>query len=866
MKYYDISVIIPVYNCEKFIKTAIKSLINQTYDFRKIEVLLINDGSTDNSLEICKSYERKYSNIKVFSHENRGVSYTRNVGLMNATGAYITFLDSDDYLSSNAIKGLITFFDEHSEEIDMVTYPIYNVRNGKETPHVKNNIYKISGVYDANEITHFPTTTINVVIKNRKKKNILFNENLKAHEDCNHNIKHVMSKQKYGYCKEAIYYYVKHDGSAVSSIMNPYYIFEDWMNLCEEYIEKYTKDGLLNRYIQQILLYEISWKLTSNNLYPRHLSDKKTEQAKKRVAKLISKIEDEVILSSPHLDKFHKFYLISLKQNEIEVKADKTVQLISNGKTILNEKDFEIVITRFKVINEKIHMMGFFKSCLYNFYTPNFYIIEDGVRSKLETKISTHSCYKTKIQTNNFYMFDLTYDMDNINSITFEVEVENKFYPVRYYLMPTLPFNKALNRLELLYGNNKISLKGSTFEINKITTTAIEEFNNKQIEKYNKINKNINYYRKLSKISKDEIWLYNDRDGLVDNAYYQFIHDIEKKDGIKRYYVVCDGKDFINKNFTRKQRKHLVKFKSLKHKILFLNANKVITSFKDLEMFSPFSNNALDWYRDVLKYELVYLQHGILHCHTPWLYSKEASHIDKIVLSSKYEYENMINNYSFNPKDFIMSGMPRLDIASSSKKENKQKRILIALSWRVNLMGGFKDKKYIPNESKYLKSEYYKEVNALLTSKKFTDLLEKNNIICEFMPHPIFRVYTDLFKIDNPNIKFVDSAVPSDYDLIITDYSSIVFDYVYAGVPVMYFVPDYDLYKAGITHIFNKLDLPMEEGFGPFTKSVSGFIKEFENFIKNNYKLDKKYEEKSANFFISKSNHRENLYQELMDK
>ena len=83
---YDISVIIPVYNAEKYIGKTLKSLINQNYDFRKIEVLLINDGSIDNSLKICQNYAEKYNNIKVFTHENHGVSYTRNIGLKNAKG------------------------------------------------------------------------------------------------------------------------------------------------------------------------------------------------------------------------------------------------------------------------------------------------------------------------------------------------------------------------------------------------------------------------------------------------------------------------------------------------------------------------------------------------------------------------------------------------------------------------------------------------------------------------------------------------------------------------------------------------------------------------------------------------------------
>lgn len=865
MKYYDISVIIPIYNCEKYIRKSLKSLINQNYDFRKIEVLLINDGSTDKSLEICESFSKKYSNIKVFSHENRGVSYTRNIGLMNATGAYITFLDSDDYLSNSAIKCLVDFFDKHNEEIDIVTYSMVYDKKGKLEEHPKNKIFNKTGVYNANDLHYFPMSTINVVIKNKKKKNLLFDETLKVHEDCNHNIKQIMQKEKFGFCKEAVYYYVKHEESASSNIFNPYYIFDDWINLCEHYINKYSDNGKLKKYLQMSILYEFNWKLTSNILFPTYMNQKDYKIAENRIINVLKYIDDETILKNPFVDKMHKHYFISLKNNKINVEANnKEVVVFSNDVRITASKEFQIVITKFKVINNKLNVIGFFKSQIFNYIKPKFIVKNDGFIQDLNVKLSTHSNYKVKVKTNNFYRFDITYDINDINELEFYVQINNINYPTKFYFMPNLPINNI--RKYIIKENNKIEvINNQLIKLSVLTNSSLNNIKTKEKEMYSKINKKIVYFRGFSNKLKNKIWLYNDKEGVIDNGYYQFKHDIKKKDGIKRYYVSRDSKSFLKKNFNKKELKYVVQYQSLKHKILFLNADKILTSFRDLEMYSPFINS-YNWYNDLLNFEVIYLQHGILHCHTPWIYSKEANLIDKVVISSNFEYNNFIDNYNYLSQDLIMSGMPRLDINKSIKEKNRQKRILIALSWRINLMGEYKNGMYAPNNSKYLKSEYYKEVNDLLNSKKFNEMLKKENIICDFMPHPIFRVYTNLFNLDNSNIEFIKNATPSDYDLIITDYSSIVFDYVYAGVPVMYFVPDYDLYKAGITHIYNKLDLPMEEGFGPFTTTQKDLLKELEKFVRNNYKLDKKYEIKSKNFFISKDNHSENLYLELMDK
>lgn len=99
---YKISVIVPLYNNEKYLNRCIGSVINQTIGFENIELLLLDDCSTDNTKNIIKEYEHKYDNIKCFYLEkNKGAGLVRNIGLNNATGKYIMFLDSDDYYKSN---------------------------------------------------------------------------------------------------------------------------------------------------------------------------------------------------------------------------------------------------------------------------------------------------------------------------------------------------------------------------------------------------------------------------------------------------------------------------------------------------------------------------------------------------------------------------------------------------------------------------------------------------------------------------------------------------------------------------------------------------------------------------------------------
>lgn len=104
----QLSVIIPMYNAEKYIKRCIESVYRQDLDINNFELLVVNDGSTDNSLEIVKDYLTSYKNIRFFSQKNSGQGAARNLGIKHATGEYILFLDSDDFLLPQSINKILS--------------------------------------------------------------------------------------------------------------------------------------------------------------------------------------------------------------------------------------------------------------------------------------------------------------------------------------------------------------------------------------------------------------------------------------------------------------------------------------------------------------------------------------------------------------------------------------------------------------------------------------------------------------------------------------------------------------------------------------------------------------------------------------
>lgn len=128
MSKIKVSVIIPAYNAEKYIKMTVESIINQT--LKEIEVIIINDGSTDNTLSIINELEKKDDRIIIINNENKGVSYSRNIGIKKSRGEYLAFIDADDWIEKNYLKD--TYNIAEKQELDIVLTDIYRLFKKKK--------------------------------------------------------------------------------------------------------------------------------------------------------------------------------------------------------------------------------------------------------------------------------------------------------------------------------------------------------------------------------------------------------------------------------------------------------------------------------------------------------------------------------------------------------------------------------------------------------------------------------------------------------------------------------------------------------------------------------------------------------------
>lgn len=875
---YDISIIIPVYNSEKYIENCVESIVNQDYDLNKIQLIMINDGSEDKSLEICNNLAKQYNNIKIINQENNGVSAARNSGIKVAEGKYIMFLDSDDFISENGIKNLIEFFDENYDDIDLVTYPIFNY-NDKTKKSAKLKRYKLlfkkTGVYDLKENYRAIQTTVNVVVKNLKDKNILFDTNLFFHEDLKYNVEILSIKQKIGYVNNVKYFYRKFDESTSSIKDNPLYTFDQFTTLFNNLLDTYKDEtGRTLRFVQSIILNTLRWRLEQDKLFSYTMDG---NECLNRIKEILNKMDNEVIINDKQLHKYHKMYFIDLKNKDINIyhnyNLKKGTFSINDGENniLAIEKKIEIVLNRFKVKNNKIYILGYLKSPLLRYCEHELYLKYDngeekGIEELIETSESNADYFRTNIKVADFRKFDIKLDIDKIKTFKFKVNINGITVAYNFYFNDWMPFNTKIGINKIYYKNYKIEFKTDKFNVIECDKKQIKIDLKNNKKKFDKIDKKISLYRNLA-LSKrknnknNKIWLYYDRVGIFDNAYFQFKNDIHQKDDIEKYYILDgDIKDYKEK-FTKEELKYVIKFGSFKHKILYLNSDKILTSFSSLQEFCPLRKN-YQYYKDILRYELVYLQHGILHARLIKMYSKEFSPIDKFVISSEFEKNNLINTYNYLEEDLIPVGMPRLD--EKSNGEQVKNKIIFAPSWRQYLIGEAIDRKREINENKFKNSKYYSEIANFLANKKLNEILKRESIVLDFKLHPNFKEYKDCFdEFANENINISIGEVNlEEYKLFITDFSSFQFDFVKLNRPITYFVPDMDEFKAGL-HKYRELDLKHEDAFGKLCLTSDELINEVVNIIKNNCEVPQIYKERMEQFFYKVNNRKEKLYQEL---
>lgn len=218
-----ISVVVPIYNVEKYLNKCVDSLLNQ--DYTNLEIILVDDGSTDNSSKIADEYKEKNKNIKVIHKENGGLSSARNTGLKEAIGKYIIFIDSDDWIDTKMISTLFNLIKENDADISICgflrTSGSDNDFKDINKPQIKTftNMEAMMQLYNEDYLTEF-VVAWNKLYNIELFKNIKYPEG-KIHEDEFTTYKLFYNAKKIVYTNEKLYNYRITPNSIMNKAFNP---------------------------------------------------------------------------------------------------------------------------------------------------------------------------------------------------------------------------------------------------------------------------------------------------------------------------------------------------------------------------------------------------------------------------------------------------------------------------------------------------------------------------------------------------------------------------------------------------------------------------------------------------------------------
>lgn len=327
---YKVSIVVPVYNVEKYLNRCLNSLVHQ--DYKNIEIIIVNDGSPDNSQKIIEKFQEKHSDIiKTFKKKNEGLSEARNFGLKKATGDYIIFIDSDDYIETNMISKMINC--AYKDNSDIVVCNIYDeYENEKVTKIYENICTDKSSIFDNRKILLNRFSAWNKLFKISlfSDKELKF-EKGKIYEDLRLILKIYLKAHTISFIKEPLYHYVIRNGSIMTSSgikknldiisafddVIDYYKKEDKYEIFKNELEFLVIEHLLIATIVRVL--SISrYKDVKNNILPylKYINQNFPNYKKNSYISLLSKNKKIILFLINHKQFILLKMLINLRRRK----------------------------------------------------------------------------------------------------------------------------------------------------------------------------------------------------------------------------------------------------------------------------------------------------------------------------------------------------------------------------------------------------------------------------------------------------------------------------------------------------------------------------------------------------------------------
>lgn len=822
--HYKYTIVSAVYNVGRYLDEYIESVTKQHLDFEKhLHLILVDDGSTDNSAAIIKRWQRKYpNNIQYLYKENGGQASARNLGMQHVKTEWVTFADPDDILDLDYFHQVDIFaHKQKSNDIAMLcnNFIFYFDDQGvyKDTHPLKYRFKNGNAVYPVNEMGKNMQLAVNSAIFKSEvilDNSIVFDDRVKPNFEDAHFIGSYLSgidDGHVGFISKAKYYYRKRsDGSStLDTAWEKRGLYDDVLVYgCIDMFNQYIgKQGCVPRHVQRTVLYHLIWyfkRLVNNKQKLAFISEEEINRFKLLLDEIFSNIDVDTIM------------------------------------------EFELAGCWFY---HRVALLGLFKEA-----DPNFQIayIEalDQAKGMVELRYFTRSV--------GFEAISIAGE-DIIPSFAKNVGHDflgDSFVIERRLWIPISPEQQESNaNLNIIIGDiaTRISLAGKQHH-NGVSYKQIASHFSAQKPKY-KVDKKYQH-----------AWLLMDRNTQADdNAEHLYRHIKHHHPEQEIYFVLepssNDWLRLADEGF------NLLAFGSDEHESALRSCTKLISSHIDKYVSNYLGPKML------AGRHLVFLQHGVTKDNlSGWLNSKEA--INCLVTTTPDEYHSFVNDgspYKFSRKDVALTGFPRHD-ALLYRQSKTERLIVIMPTWRKTLVGDAtqsgNDRQLNPE---FMQSDFAQHWFNVLHSPILKNLAEQYNFRIAFYPHANVTPYLSLFAVPAYIEIMTNSTMPiqevfSRAALMITDYSSVAFDMAVLDKPSIYYQFDEaSFFNGGHAYTKGYFDY-RQHGFGPVVTDQQTLLFELEEMLKNDGRPSHEILSRIAHTFpLRDGNSCERVYQAIID-
>jgi len=815
----NFTVVSAVYNVEKYLDDYFKSLVNQSLSFKRhIQLILVDDGSTDNSAEIIKKWQKKHpNNIRYVYKTNGGQASARNLGLQYVDTDWVTFIDPDDFIKFdfffqiekciskekdlNLVVANIMRYDEYNSYTD--SHPLKKRFAFKGSTKVVNT--KNQG---SNILTSVCGTFIRKSLLDKHKADLKFNENLNiVFEDTHFINKYILFnyKGKIGLVKNAKYYHRNMEAHTIDPVWEEASNFdttisESLLDLCQISLAKLHYIPIS---IQTVVLYHITWivaKIVANDLAVIFLEDSQKQRFLALLDEIFYYIDKESILSYGY-----------------------SKSLFSN----------------------KIGLLNVFKGEAIDVGLQRAYIDSYNHNKKL-FRVRYFSDSRNDL---------ISFKFDGNDVIPSHIKVLQHDFLDRVFYFEYIVWVKIPEKSDIL----NLFIENSQ----AILHLGTRRFKNLGIKNIFDFFKDTGEITPLNK----QTWFFIDSDLKADDNAEHFYRYVMNNTEMRKDQLLF-GLNSTSHDWDRLKAEgfNLVDVQGPDANTALKASDKILSSnASDYIMY-------FDGRNSLLNKNFVFLQHGVIHNDlSKWL---KAKNFDFFLTSTVDEYHSIsgdISHYFFTDREVKLTGQPRYD--SLLAGNDTQKQILIMPTWRKDIVGSLvsgktAEREFNPN---FMQTEYAQRWQSLLNNKKLKKLSLLYGYKIVYFPHANVQIYSHLFDIPD-HIEVVTHATSSIQPLfqksafMVTDYSSVAFEMAFLNKQVFYYQFDEKEFLSGAHTSKPNYFIYREHGFGPVVNEEDALLAELEKVLKNEGKPIEPYLTRMQNTFIYRdTNNCQRVYEAILD-